>query len=344
VSNMRGNNIMNSLKFNKFPIFFILLTYFCLPAVVTADDSPRPGWLFERINIYRAIEHNKSRIQDSNSEDEKKRERKLLLKNYARAIDLTQGARKEKLLMEAKEDLPEWWAPFFLLAVMKYDEYKDAIMHSDNNQLETLIGEAFDFANSAKGKSGVPKKDISTCNKIIKDYERTEPFIVYGVAYNVRQNSLDLRGGSRGYSIESIPDEFIQQGLIKEGDIIKVVLKPNMVLSPGNRGSSKLTTKGYNFVSLNKRRKPGYIICGKLIKKVAGSFIVASDHNENIIVNISKTNYDFFNVGDTIKCRVFPNTNSYASSGHLSLYEIDPESFQTAGIQKRKHVMRRSNP
>jgi len=341
---MRGNNIMNSLRFNKFPIFFILLTYFCLPAVVTADDSQRPGWLFERINIYRAIEHNKKRIQDSNSEDEKKRARKLLLKNYAKAIDSVQGARKEKLLMEAKEDLPEWWVPFFLMAVMKYDGYKDALMHSDNNQSETLIGEAFDFAKSVKEKSGVPKKYVSTCNKIIHDYERTEPFAVYGVAYNVRQNSLDLRGGSRDYSIESIPDEFINQGLIKEGDIIKVVLKPNMVLTPGNRGSSKLTTKGYNFVSLKNRRKPGYIISGKLVKKVAGSFIVASDHTKNIIVNISKTNYDFFNVGDAIKCRVFPKTNSYASSGHLSLYEIDPESFQTAGIKERINVRRMSNP
>ena len=246
--------------------------------------------------------------------------------------------------MEAKEDLPEWWVPFFLLAVKKYDEYKDALMHSDLNQAETFIGEAFDFAKSAKEQSGVPRKYISTCNKIVKDYEKTKPFTVYGVAYNVRQNSLNLRGGSRDYSIESIPDEFMQQGLIKEGDIIKVVLKPNMVLTPGNRGSSNLTTKGYNFVSLNKRRKPGYIICGKLIKKVAGSFIVASDHNENIIVNISKPNYDFFNVGDTLKCRVFPNTNSYASSGHLSLYEIDPESFQTAGIKERKNIMRMSNP
>jgi hypothetical protein len=341
---MRGNKINKYFKLKTFTIIFILLAFFCLPTVATANDSQRFGWLFKRINIYKAIEHNKNRIQNSNSEDEKKRARKLLLKNYARAIDSAQGARKEKLLMEAKEDLPEWWVPFFLLAVMKYDEYKDALMYSDKNQAETFIGEAFDFAKSAKEKSRVPKKYISTCNKIIKDYERTEPFTVYGVAYNVRQNSLNLRGGSRDYSIESLPDEFIQQGLIKEGDIIKVVLKPNMVLPPGNRGSSNLTIRGYNFVSLKNRRKPGYIICGKLIKKVAGSFIVASDHNENIIVNISKTNYDFFNVGDTLKCRVFPNTNSYASSGHLSLYEIDPESFQTAGIKERKNIMRMSNP
>ena len=168
--------------------------------------------------------------------------------------------------------------------------------------------------------------------------------MVYGVAYNVRQNSLTLKGGSRDYSIHSVPDEFIQQGSIKEGDIIKVVLRPNMVLTPGSRGSSNLTIRGYNFVSLNKRRKPGHVICGRLIKKVAGSFVVASGHTENIIINISKTNYDFFNVGDTIKCRVYSNTNSYASAGHLSLYEIDPESYQTAGIRKRKPIMSRSNP
>ena len=331
-------------KFDKFLFLLSLLVYFCLPTVVTADDSQGPGWLYERINVYKAIEYNKKRIQDSNSEAEKRRAGKLLKKNYAKAIDSAQGARKEKLLVEAKEDLPEWWVPFFLLAIMKYDEYKDALMHSKKNQAETLIGEAFDLARSATEKSGVPKKILSTCNKIIKDFERTKPFTAYGVAFNVRQNSIDLRGGSREYSIESIPDELIQQGLIKEGDIIKVVLKPNMVLTPGSPGSSGLIVRGYNFHSLKKRRKPGYIITGKLIKKIAGSFIVASDNNENIIINISKTNYDFFNVGDTIKCRVFPNTHSYASAGHLNLYEIDPESFQTAGMKERKNIMSMSLP
>jgi hypothetical protein len=332
------------LKFNKFLFILILLAYFCLPTVVTADDSQGLGWLYERIHIYKAIEYNKKRIQDSNSEDEKKRARKLLLKNYAKAIDSEQGARKEKLLIEAKEDLPEWWVPFFLLAIMKYDEYKDALMHSGNIQPETLIGEAFDSAKSAKEKRDLPKKYRSTCNKIIKDYEKTKPFTVYGVAFNVRQNRLDLKGDNREYSIESIPDEFIQQGLIKEGDIIKVVIKPKMVLTAGSLGSSNPTIRGYNFLSLKKRRKPGYIITGKLIKKVAGSFIVESDNNENIIVNISKTNYDFFNVGDTIKCRVFPNAHSYASAGHLNLYEIDPESFQTAGMKERKNELSMSHP
>jgi hypothetical protein len=227
---------------------------------------------------------------------------------------------------------------------MKYDEYKDALMHSGNIQPETLIGEAFDSAKSAKEKRDLPKKYRSTCNKIIKDYEKTKPFTVYGVAFNVRQNRLDLKGDNREYSIESIPDEFIQQGLIKEGDIIKVVIKPKMVLTAGSLGSSNPTIRGYNFLSLKKRRKPGYIITGKLIKKVAGSFIVESDNNENIIVNISKTNYDFFNVGDTIKCRVFPNTHSYASAGHLNLYEIDPESFQTAGMKERKNELSMSHP
>ena len=341
---MRGNNILNFFKFKTFVSLWILLAFFCLPAVVTADDSQRPGWLFERLNVYRAIEYHKNRIHHSNSEDEKKRARKLLLKNYAKAIDSAQGPRKEKLLIEAKEDLPEWWVPFFLMAVMKYDEYKDALMHPDNHQSETLIGEASDLAKSAKQKRGIPKKYIPTCNNIIKDYERTKPFTVYGVANNVRQNSLTLKGGNRDYSIESIPDEFIQQGAIKAGDIIRVVLKPNMVLTPGSRGFSNLTIRGYNFVSLNQRRKPGYVICGKLIKKVAGSFVVASERTENIIINISKTNYDFFNVGDTIKCRVFSNTNSYSSAGHLNLYEIDPESYQTAGIKKRKPIMSMSNP
>ena len=167
---------------------------------------------------------------------------------------------------------------------------------------------------------------------------------MYGVAYNVGENNLTLKGGSRDYPIQSIPDEFIQQGSIKEGDIIRIVLRPNMVLTPGSRGYSNLTVRGYNFVSLNKRRKPGHVICGRLIKKVAGSFVVASEHTEHIIINISKTNYDFFNVGDTIKCRVFSNTNSYASAGHLSLYEIDPESYRTAAIKREKPIMIRSNP
>ena len=75
------------LKLNKFLIFLILLTYFCLPTVVTADDSQGLGWLYERIDIYKAIEYNKKRIRNSNSEEEKKRARKLLVKNYAKAID-----------------------------------------------------------------------------------------------------------------------------------------------------------------------------------------------------------------------------------------------------------------
>lgn len=341
---MGRNKIIKFGEYKTFPIFFILLACFCLPAAATAENSQSLGWLYERINIYKAIETNKKRIQESNSEDEKKHAKKLLLKNYAKALDSAEGERKEKLLIDAKKNLPEWWVPFFLLAISKYEAYKEALMHADKDKSETLIGEAFDLAMSAKGKSGVPKKYISTCNKIIRDYERTKPFTVYGVASNVRHNSLDLKGGNREYSIQSIPDELIQQGLIKEGDIIKVVLKPNMVLTAGNPGSSNLTVSGYNFLSLKKRRKPGYVICGKLTRKVAGSFIVASDSKENIIVNISKTNYDFFNVGDTIKCRVFTNTHSYASSGHLSLYEIDPESFQTSGIKKRKKPTSRNIP
>jgi hypothetical protein len=344
VSTMRDNNIIHSLKLKTFPIFLIILAFGCLPAVVTADDSQSPGWLFERINIYRAIQYHKKRLHDSSSEDEKKHARELLLKNYARAIDTSQGPRKEKLLIEAKEDLPEWWVPFFLMAVMKYDKYKDSLRPSDDKQSDILIGEASDLATSAKQKTGIPKKYIPTCNKIIKDYERTKPFTVYGVASNVGENSLTLKGGNRVYSIQSIPAELIQQGSIKEGDIIRVVLKPNMVLTPGSRGSSNLTVRGYNFVSLNQRRAPGYILCGRLIKKVAGSFVVASEHTENIIINISKTDYDFFNVGDTIKCRVFSNTNSYASAGHLSLYEIDPESYRTAGIKNRNPIRIRSNP
>ena len=108
-----------------------------------------------------------------------------------------------------------------------------------------------------------------------------------------------------------------------------------MALPAGNYNSNNLTISGYKFLSLNRRQKPGYILTGKIIKKVAGSFIVASNTKNNIIVNIPKTNYDFFYVGDTLKCRVFQNTTSYRSAGHLSLYEIHPESFQTA-IDKRK--------
>ncbi len=175
---------MKFLKYKMFLIYFILLAYFCLPAGATADDSQGLGWLYERINVYKAIETNKKRIQKSKSEDEKKRAQKLLLKNYARAIDSAQDERKEKLLIDAKKDLPEWWVPFFLLAITKYEQYKDALMHADKDKSETLIGEAFDFAKSAKEKSGVPKKYISTCNKIIRDYERTKPFTVYGVASN----------------------------------------------------------------------------------------------------------------------------------------------------------------
>ena len=344
VPDMRRNNILKFWENKSFPILFILLAYVCLPAVATADDSQGLGWLYERINLYKAIETNKKRIQNSNSEDEKKRARKLLFKNYVKAIDSAQGERKEKLLVEAKKDLPEWWVPFFLLAISKYEQYKDALLHSDRDKSETLIGEAFDLASSAKKKSGVPKKYISTCDKIIQDYEKTKPFTVYGVASNVRHNYLDLKGGNREYSIQSIPDEIIQKGLIKEGDIIKAVLKPNMVLTAGNPGSSNLTISGYKFISLKKRRKPGYVICGKLTRKVAGSFIIASENKENIIVNISKANYDFFNVGDTIKCRVFSNTHSYASSGHLSLYEIDPESFQAAEMKEKKAIMPGSRP
>jgi hypothetical protein len=331
-------------KFHTVVFILILLAHFCLPTVVAADDSKGLGWLYERINVYRAIETNKKRLQESKSEDEKKRAQKLLLKNYARAIDSAQGERKEKLLIDAKQNLPEWWVPFFLLAVTKYEAYKDALLHSDRDKSGALISEAFDLATSAKEKSGIPKKYISSCNRIITDYERTKPFTVYGIASNVRDSRLNLKGGNREYSIQSIPDEIIQKGLIKEGDIIQVVLKPNMVLTAGNPGSSNLTVSGYNFLSLNQRRKPGYVICGKLIKKVAGSFIIASDSKENIIVNISKANYDFFKVGDTIKCRVFPNTSSYASAGHLNLYEIDPESFQSAEMQKRKKPTNRNIP
>lgn len=324
------------LKLKKFLIFLILLTYFCLPTVITADDSQGLGWLYKRIDIYKAIQYNKKRIQNCKSEDEKKRARKLLLKNYAMAIDSAQGQRKERLLLEAREDLPEWWVPCFLLAIMKYEKYKDALLDLDNNQAEPLICDAFDFATAAKVKTGIPKKYLSTCDMIIQDHEKTKPFTVYGVVYNVRPNSIDLKDDNREYSIESIPDEFIQQGLIKEGDIIRVVLKPRMALTAGNYGSSNLTIGGYNFFSLKNRRKPGYILTGKIIKKVAGSFIVASDHNENIIINIPKPNYDFFIVGDTLKCRVYPSTTSYRSTGHLNLYEIEPESFQTDRIKEKK--------
>ena len=141
-------------------------------------------------------------------------------------------------MVEANKDLPEWWVPFFLLANSKYEAYKEALTHADNDKSEALIGEAFDLATSAKEKSGIPKKYISTCNKIIRDYERIKPFTVYGVASNVRDSRLDLKGGNREYSIQSIPDEIIQKGLIKEGDIIQVVLKPNVVLTAGNPGSS----------------------------------------------------------------------------------------------------------
>ena len=44
----------------------------------------------------------------------------------------------------------------------EHNVYKDALMHSGDNQAETLIVEAFDFAKSAKEKSGVPKKYITT--------------------------------------------------------------------------------------------------------------------------------------------------------------------------------------
>lgn len=301
---------------------------FFLPAVVTADSAEGLGWLYERIDIYKAIEYNKKRLQRSKSEAERTRARKLLLKNYAKAIDAAQGERREKLLIEANAYLPEWWIPNFLLAITKYEEFKDALLHSANEQADVLIKRASYFATSAKEKAGIPKKYRSTCNTIIRNYQRTKSFTVRGIAQNVREDSLDLKCDNREYRLESIPDDVIQQGRIKEGDIIKVVVKPKVALGSGSRGSYDLLIGGYRFVALKQRRKPGYILSGEIVRKKSGAFIVESDNREKIIVDISKKDYDYFNVGDTIKCRVYQNTRSYTSSRYLRLYEIDPESFE----------------
>ena len=311
----------------------------CLGAPVTgtADDAQGLGWLYERIDAYRAIESNKKRILRSTSEAEKKRARKLLLENYAKAIDSSQGERREKLLIEANAYLPEWWIPNFLLAITKYEKFKDALLQSDNKHADVFIKRASDFATSAKEKKGIPKKYRSTCDRIIRNYQRTQPFTVHGIAHNVEENSLDLKGANRKYRVESIPGESIKQGLIKEGDIIKVVVKPRVALGAGSHGSYDLMIDSYHFLALKSRTKPGYILSGKIIRKKSGAFIVTSDNRRNIIVDISKADYDFFKVGDIIKCRVYQNTRFYSSTRHLSLYEIDPESFQTA-IKKRQQV------
>jgi hypothetical protein len=93
--NNRNIRPMIHLKFKKYLFLLILCAYCGLPAAVCADDARGLGWLYERIDVYRAIEHNKKRIQLSKSEAEKKRARKLLLKNYAKAIDSEQGERRE---------------------------------------------------------------------------------------------------------------------------------------------------------------------------------------------------------------------------------------------------------
>ena len=329
---------MIHLKFKKYLFLLILCAYCGLPAAVCADDAQGLGWLYERIDVYRAIEHNKKRIQLSKSEAEKKRARKLLLKNYAKAIDSEQGERREKLLIEANAYLPEWWVPNFLLAITKYEKFKDALLHSASKQADVFIKRASDFAASAKENAGTPQKYRSTCRMIIRNYQRTKPFTVHGIAHNVREESMDLKGDNREYPVESIPNDVIQQGLIKEGDIVKVVVKPKVALGSGSHGSYDLMIGGYHFLALKSRMKPGYILGGKIIRKKAGAFIVATDNRENIIVDISKTDYDFFNVGDTIKCRVYQNTRSYSSARHLRLYEIDPVSFQTALDERKKKV------
>lgn len=330
---------MNHLKFHKFLFFLILSAFFFLPTAATAESSERLGWLYERIDLYKAIENNKKRIQNSKSEAEKKSARKLLLKSYAEAIDAAEGERREKLIIEANADLPDWWIPNFLLAIMKYEKFKDALLHFDNKQADLLIKEAFDFAAIAKEKNGIPKKFRSTCNMIIRNYQRTKPFTVHGIAHNVRPNSLDLKGDNRKYLIESIPDKFIGQGLIKEGDIIKVAVKPKVALGAGSYGSHDLMIGGFQFLALKYRMKPGYILSGQIIRKKAGAFIVNSDNRKKIITDISEADYDFFNVGDTIKCRVYQNTRSYRSSRHLRLYEIDPASFQMAMSERKKSRM-----
>ena len=319
---------MNDLGFHKLLFILISFALFALPAVVTADSAEGLGWLYERIDTYKAIEYNKKRIQYSKSEAEKIRARKSLLKNYAKAIQSEQGERREKLLIEANAYLPEWWIPNFLLAITKYEKFKDALLDSANKQADVFIKRASDFAASARDKAGIPKKYRSTCNIIIRNYQRTKPFTVRGIAHNVSEDSLDLKGDNREYRVESIPDDFIQQGLVKEGDIIKVVVKPKVALGAGSRGSYDLMIGGYHFLELKERRKPGYILTGEIVRKKSGAFIIESDNRENIIVDISKKDYDYFNVGDTIKCRVYQNTRSYTSSRYLRLYEIDPESFE----------------
>ena len=320
---------MNDLSLHKFLFILILFASFCLPAVVTADSAEGLGWLYERIDIYNDIEKNKKRIQRSTSEAEKKRARKLLLKNYAKAIDAAQGERRERLLIEANAYLPDWWIPNFLLAITKYEKFKEALLHSDNKHADMFIKRASDFATSATENASIPKQYRSTCNRIIRNYQRTKPFTVHGIACNVRENSLNLKGANREYLIESIPDESIKQGLIKEGDIIKVVVKPKVALGTGSSGSYDLMIGGYHFFALKNRRKPGYILTGEIVRKKSGAFIIESDKRENIIVNISKKDYDYFKEGDTIKCRVYQNTRAYTSTRHLSLYEIDPESYGT---------------
>ena len=319
---------MNTLRFHKFVLLPILLACLLLPAAVKAESSQGLGWLYERIDTYKAIEYHKKRIQHSKSEAERTRARKSLLKNYAKAIHSEQGERREKLLIEANAYLPEWWIPNFLLAITKYEKFKDALLDSANKQADVFIKRASYFATSAKENAGIPKKYRSTCNIIIRNYQRTKPFTVRGIAQNVREDSLDLKGDNREYVVGSIPDDIIQQGLIKEGDIIKVVVKPRVALGTGSRGSYELLIGGYHFMELKQRRKPGYILTGEIVRKKSGAFIIESDNRENIIVDISKKDYDFFNVGDRIKCRVYQNARSYQSSRYLRLYEIDPESFE----------------
>ncbi len=328
---------MSKLRVEKFLLLLITLSYFFLPAVVAAEGPEGLGWLYERIDTYKAIEYNKKRIQRSKSEAEKKHARRLLLKNYAKAIDAAQGERREKLLIEANAYLPEWWVPNFLLAITKYEKFKDALLHSNNKQADVFIKRANDFAGSAKEKDGIPKKYRSTCKRIIRNYQKTKPFTVRGIAHNVREDSLDLKSDNREYLVESIPDDFIQKGLIKEGDIVRVVVKPKVALGSGSHGSYDLMIDGYHFVALKQRRKPGYVLTGVIVRKKAGAFIIESDNRENIIVNISAGDYDFFDIGDTITCRVYQGARSYQSVRHLNLYEIDPMCFQEV-MKKRKKV------
>ena len=84
------------------------------------------------------------------------------------------------------------------------------------------------------------------------------------------------------------------------------------------------------------------MLTGKIIQKKAGSFTVASNNRKTVIANIPKTHYDFFNLGDTIKCRVFHNTHSNPPGRHLSLYEIDPDFFQTAKDKRIKQMLNMS--